>query len=105
MNQAEISKVLLKIQSKANGKFHMKLFKEVQQNEEILFVIDEALKKDLPDWKRKYYKVMRKEFDVKEKVEDEEIKKELEEYVEKEIKKAVDNGLLPKEYVPTIQTN
>lgn len=100
MKREQINKVLTDINRRANEKFGDKLFTEVRETE-ILAVFDERLKQDMPEWKRKYYKAMRKEFD-KPKVEtNEEVAKQFDNFVDKEIKKAIKDGKLPKKYVQT----
>lgn len=90
----EHRKVLSWIQEKANKKFSKRLFKH-EDNKEILFVFDKMLEKDLPEWKQKFYKAMRKDYEGQKTVVDEDVAKEMDEYVKKEIQKAIKDGKLP----------
>jgi len=92
-------KVLADIQSRANKKFNDKLFQESSNTEEdevVEKVFTEALKKDLPEWKRKYYEIMKKELLTKKTIVNEEIGALKDKWIDGEIRKAVKKGLLPK---------
>lgn len=104
MKKEQIDKVLGEIQSRANKKFNKRLFK-TENNDEILFVFDKRLEQDMPPWKRRYYKAMRKDFDQEKISVDEDVGKEFDEYIDKEIKKAIKKGLIPKEYVQDLQND
>ena len=100
-----IEKVLSEIQSRANKKFGSKLFKEIGPDPDLMKGFDALINSDLPEWKRKFYASTRKDFMKTETILDEEVAKKQNLFIEKEIKKAVNAGLLPKEYVHTIQNN
>jgi GrpB-like predicted nucleotidyltransferase (UPF0157 family) len=91
-------KVLADIQTRANKEFNDKLFQETtdKDDEAVELVFNEMLKKDLPDWKRKYLEIMKKELTAKKTSVNEEIGALKDKWVEKEIRKAVKKGLLPK---------
>ena len=90
-------KVLAEIQTRANAKFNDRLF-DVSEPDEgdkaIETVLGEALKKEMPEWKRKYLTIMKKELAEPKKIVNEDVGAEKDKWVEKEIKKAVKKGLL-----------
>ena len=98
----EQSLVLSQIQTKATNKYGSKLFKTVQKAPDMLFLIDKLLEKEgVPDWKKRYYKALRPEFEGTKEIVDEEVGKLMDAYVDKEIKKAIKKGLLPKPKICT----
>lgn len=94
----EIQTVLKGIQMKANRLYGAKLFKEVGPDKTLMKGFDLIIESDLPKWKRDFYRVTKKDFDKHETVLDEEVAKKQDLFIQKEIKKAVKKGLLPKEY-------
>lgn len=98
-------KVLNRIQKKASRKFHNKLFKVQRKNKEIIELYEVLLTKDIPNWKRDYYKQTIRELDGEETVLDEEVAKEQDEFIDNLIKKAVEDGKLPDTYVKENNTN
>lgn len=95
---SEIQTVLRAIQMKANRLYGAKLFKEVGPDKDLMKGFDAIINSDLPKWKRDFYQVTKKDFDKRETVLDEEVSKKQDLFIQKEIKKAVKKGLLPKEY-------
>ena len=93
MAKQTATRILGRIQKKANDKFGS-VMKPVD-NSDVLMVFDARLKQDMPTWKRKYYESMRKDFAVEKLEVDEGVAKQRDEYVEKEISKAVKSGKLP----------
>lgn len=92
-------KVLADIQTRANQKFNDKLFKEStmdEDDEKVAMVFDEALKRDIPEWKRKYLEIMKKELFKPKTIVDEYIGALKDKWINGEIRKAVKKGLLPK---------
>lgn len=98
MIQEEIGVVLKAIQMKANRLYGAKLFKEVKPDKVLMKGFRAILNSDLPKWKRDFYGVMQKDFDKTENVLDEKVAKAQDLFIQKEIKKAIKKGLLPKEY-------
>ena len=94
----DIGPILKAIQMKASRLYGSKLFKEVGPDKDLMKGFDALISSDLPKWKREYYRVMKKDFDKRETVLDEEVAKQQDLFIQKEIKKAVKKGLLPKEY-------
>lgn len=92
-------KVLASIQTKANQKFNDKLFSESkpdEDDEKVAMVFDEMLKRDIPEWKRKYLTIVKKELFKPKTLINEEIGALKDKWIQGEIKKAVKQGLLPK---------
>lgn len=98
--EEQIKSVLDSIQRAANLRFGHKLFRDFGPDEDIMKGFDAIINSDLPKWKRDYYAVMRKDFDKTENRIDEEVLKKQEKYIQNKIKKAVKDGLLPKNYDP-----
>lgn len=96
--QKKIEEVLGTIQRAANLKFGEKLFKTIYPDKKLMKGFDVLIKSDLPEWKKKFYGSVRKDFDKTEVVIDEEVLKQQEKFIQKQINKAVKDGLLPKEY-------
>lgn len=93
-------KVLADIQTRANRKFNSKLFTESkldEDDEKAMMVFDEMLKRDIPEWKRKYLEIMKKDMFKPKQMIDEEVGKQKDKWIDLEIKKAVRKNLLPKE--------
>lgn len=92
-------KVLASIQTKANAKFNDKLFSESkldEDDEKVAMVFDEMLKRDIPEWKRKYLTIVKKELFKPKTLINEEIGTLKDKWIQGEIRKAVKQGLLPK---------
>lgn len=92
-------KVLASIQTKANQKFNDKLFSESkpdEDDEKVAMVFDEAMKRDIPEWKKKYLEIMKKELFKPKTLINEEIGALKDKWIQGEIRKAVKKGLLPK---------
>ena len=94
----DISPILRAIQMKANRLYGAKLFKEVGPDKDLMKGFDAIINSDLPKWKRDFYKITKKDFDKTEIVLDEKVAKKQDLFIQREIKKAVNKGLLPKEY-------
>lgn len=92
-------KVIADIQTRANAKFNDKLFSESkldEDDEKVAMVFDEAMKRDIPEWKRKYLTIVKKELFKPKTLINEEIGALKDKWIEGEIRKAVKQGLLPK---------
>ncbi|MBP7119010.1 hypothetical protein KBA63_02880 [Candidatus Woesebacteria bacterium] len=98
MTKEDIGLVLKGIQMKATRLYGAKLFKDIGPDKDLMKGFDALIDSDLPKWKRDFYKVTKKDFDKHETVLDEEVAKKQDLFIQREIKKAIKKGLLPKEY-------
>lgn len=96
-SKKQIDKVINDIQKRASNKYP-DIVKTVPASPEILMVFDEAINnEELPLWKRKYYKAMRKEFDKEKKIIDKDVAEKRDKFIQNEINEAISKGLLPKQ--------
>ena len=93
---AEQLRVLSQIQNEANEKFGKSMFIKRPAAKEVLKVFDEAVKLEIPEWKRKYYAAMRKSFEGDEVIVNEKVAEIRDKFVDRRIKQAIKKGLLPK---------
>lgn len=93
-----ISKTLASIQASVPVAWTKAAFKEVPASPTIAFVVDEALKSDkVTDEKKRQLQILKDsgEFSKVRTIEDTKVTKKIDEYIVREIKKAVRRGDLP----------